>query len=136
MPYEGEFASYAPIKRLTESKRVKELVEKYDIVPAPLTGCGTGDVSGSTFVTTESLPRTKGWIPDYVISVDGSLAEVPVDNGYPGAEVAYMTVATVLLDLKKMQDRKSTRLNSSHSQISYAVFCLKRKSASRTRWCS
>src|SRR5256886_8165333 len=28
-------------------------------------------------------------------------------------------------DLKK--DRKSTRLNSSHSQISYAVFCLKKK---------
>src|SRR2546427_7787253 len=25
-------------------------------------------------------------------------------------------------------DRKSTRLNSSHSQISYAVFCLKKKS--------
>src|SRR2546430_15118041 len=27
-------------------------------------------------------------------------------------------------------DRKSTRLNSSHSQISYAVFCLKKKNAS------
>src|SRR5688572_31730519 len=27
----------------------------------------------------------------------------------------------------KMKDRKSTRLNSSHSQISYAVFCLKKK---------
>src|SRR5688572_32125509 len=26
-----------------------------------------------------------------------------------------------------MKDRKSTRLNSSHSQISYAVFCLKKK---------
>src|SRR2546430_13596830 len=26
-----------------------------------------------------------------------------------------------------IQDRKSTRLNSSHSQISYAVFCLKNK---------
>src|SRR2546430_12581368 len=26
-------------------------------------------------------------------------------------------------------DRKSTRLNSSHSQISYAVFCLKKKNA-------
>src|SRR5256886_11611793 len=25
------------------------------------------------------------------------------------------------------EDRKSTRLNSSHSQISYAVFCLKKK---------
>src|SRR5688572_32214671 len=28
------------------------------------------------------------------------------------------------------QDRKSTRLNSSHSQISYAVFCLKKKNPS------
>src|SRR5688572_33420463 len=28
---------------------------------------------------------------------------------------------------KDEQDRKSTRLNSSHSQISYAVFCLKKK---------
>src|SRR2546430_13479174 len=27
----------------------------------------------------------------------------------------------------KIPDRKSTRLNSSHSQISYAVFCLKKK---------
>src|SRR2546427_2602276 len=30
-------------------------------------------------------------------------------------------------------DRKSTRLNSSHSQISYAVFCLKKKNQQRGR---
>src|SRR2546430_13383092 len=30
----------------------------------------------------------------------------------------------------RAQDRKSTRLNSSHSQISYAVFCLKKKTRS------
>src|SRR2546430_3898708 len=28
---------------------------------------------------------------------------------------------------RRLRDRKSTRLNSSHSQISYAVFCLKKK---------
>src|SRR2546421_7221069 len=28
-----------------------------------------------------------------------------------------------------MRDRKSTRLNSSHDQISYAVFCLKKKNS-------
>src|SRR5256886_7540349 len=28
---------------------------------------------------------------------------------------------------RRREDRKSTRLNSSHSQISYAVFCLKKK---------
>src|SRR2546430_9880415 len=35
----------------------------------------------------------------------------------------------------RIKDRKSTRLNSSHSQISYAVFCLKKKNcdALRTR---
>src|SRR2546421_6134877 len=30
------------------------------------------------------------------------------------------------------EDRKSTRLNSSHDQISYAVFCLKKKKNQRT----
>src|SRR3712207_8719165 len=30
-------------------------------------------------------------------------------------------------------DRKSTRLNSSHANISYAVFCLKKKNSSRFR---
>src|SRR5688572_31926567 len=36
------------------------------------------------------------------------------------------TVSTPL-QWKEVEDRKSTRLNSSHSQISYAVFCLKKK---------
>src|SRR5688572_32198967 len=31
-----------------------------------------------------------------------------------------------------LRDRKSTRLNSSHSQISYAVFCLKKKKKKKT----
>src|SRR2546430_4230999 len=32
-----------------------------------------------------------------------------------------------LIERSLERDRKSTRLNSSHSQISYAVFCLKKK---------
>src|SRR2546427_4892768 len=32
-----------------------------------------------------------------------------------------------------IEDRKSTRLNSSHSQISYAVFCLKKKKQKRNQ---
>src|SRR5256886_6009254 len=44
----------------------------------------------------------------------------------------------VLLDfrLSLPEDRKSTRLNSSHSQISYAVFCLKKKSPHPARTCN
>src|SRR2546430_4070493 len=43
--------------------------------------------------------------------------------------LGHAAVATVRATIKAAeltgQDRKSTRLNSSHSQISYAVFCLK-----------
>src|SRR3712207_7981204 len=38
-----------------------------------------------------------------------------------------------LAHLRKSQDRKSTRLNSSHANISYAVFCLKKKRRVRQR---
>src|SRR3712207_6988042 len=36
-------------------------------------------------------------------------------------------VTTAEQDLALVRDRKSTRLNSSHANISYAVFCLKKK---------
>src|SRR5688572_31981397 len=36
-------------------------------------------------------------------------------------------IATRCMWARRSEDRKSTRLNSSHSQISYAVFCLKKK---------
>src|SRR2546430_11994987 len=42
-----------------------------------------------------------------------------------GAVFGLLTVAHIWRVLAA--DRKSTRLNSSHSQISYAVFCLKKK---------
>src|SRR5206468_10011054 len=40
---------------------------------------------------------------------------------------------TILDEAEALADRKSTRLNSSHDQISYAVFCLKKKKQKRTR---
>src|SRR5690349_8108720 len=43
------------------------------------------------------------------------------------AEVLGAREAAIARELTKLQDRKSTRLNSSHVEISYAVFCLKKK---------
>src|SRR5256885_10808215 len=39
-----------------------------------------------------------------------------------------------LARIAKVEDRKSTRLNSSHLVISYAVFCLKKKKTERERY--
>src|SRR2546430_13360303 len=44
-----------------------------------------------------------------------------------GSMVGESAVLRHASELLLLQDRKSTRLNSSHSQISYAVFCLKKK---------
>src|SRR2546430_7199400 len=54
---------------------------------------------------------------------------VEVLNGYRLKERVPDNVGsfTVPLGVPEVLDRKSTRLNSSHSQISYAVFCLKKK---------
>src|SRR2546430_13032614 len=51
------------------------------------------------------------------------------------SEVAHRLARDALISCRTPpQDRKSTRLNSSHSQISYAVFCLKKKKQqNRTR---
>src|SRR2546421_2122911 len=48
---------------------------------------------------------------------------------YYGDLPVYMrlNLGTAMPELYRIQDRKSTRLNSSHDQISYAVFCLKKK---------
>src|SRR2546430_12784473 len=51
-------------------------------------------------------------------------ADLAVKNG--GDTECAKTVADNIEKIKR-PDRKSTRLNSSHSQISYAVFCLKKK---------
>src|SRR5256885_11159764 len=48
---------------------------------------------------------------------------------FPSVDVVPVSAATGegINDLKGKLDRKSTRLNSSHLVISYAVFCLKKK---------
>src|SRR5688572_31276706 len=55
--------------------------------------------------------------------------EAPID---PFTTLREREIASQAMDaepepVEAIQDRKSTRLNSSHSQISYAVFCLKKK---------
>src|SRR3989449_4714915 len=60
-------------------------------------------------------------------------SEPVLNRFYPAPEMAHATIGRLGDDgrgasgLEKTLDRKSTRLNSSHGYISYAVFCLKKK---------
>src|SRR5207249_5155956 len=63
-------------------------------------------------------PQNRAQHPDSLL---GKLLRIDVDHGDPYAIPANNPFAT------GGGDRKSTRLNSSHVSISYAVFCLKKK---------
>src|SRR3712207_8393771 len=60
-----------------------------------------------------------------VLSKDGELLSSSHEEGVDRERVTAMLAA--LANLAGRADRKSTRLNSSHANISYAVFCLKKK---------
>ena len=57
----------------------------------------------------------------------GSASLVSEDGLQIGALMAVNSYGSAIVPGAKSLDRKSTRLNSSHDQISYAVFCLKKK---------
>src|SRR5256886_13345964 len=68
------------------------------------------------------------------VTVTGTGDPVVLVPGLFGSAFGYRAVIPLLTDagyraivVEPLGDRKSTRLNSSHSQISYAVFCLKKK---------
>src|SRR2546427_6500256 len=62
----------------------------------------------------------------------GRYADVPPSRAddWSGLAIPAVPAAPATAPTDGLEDRKSTRLNSSHSQISYAVFCLKKKKTS------
>src|SRR3712207_8690605 len=58
----------------------------------------------------------------------------PLGRRRPFMLVALGPMAFCLALVAFMPDRKSTRLNSSHANISYAVFCLKKKKKQNYRY--
>src|SRR5438874_7295126 len=76
--------------------------------------CPTGSVAVSGAAIGDALGRAAV----RVVKITGSLRTF--------AGVAGPTIA-------KVRDRKSTRLNSSHVEISYAVFCLKKKKKKKNK---
>src|SRR3712207_7369739 len=75
----------------------------------------------STLFPYTTLFRSEPEIKSMIARASETLRE----QGLP--EIVSSSGKTVLYDGLSGEDRKSTRLNSSHANISYAVFCLKKK---------
>src|SRR2546427_9097631 len=102
---------------------------------------------GAAFAAPNSFARAQA--PVHLESRIGwshsSVSNAALDARLRGAAVQYRSYAPVpriaffdiaypkdSAEATTTRDRKSTRLNSSHSQISYAVFCLKKKKQQTT----
>src|SRR5690606_41482112 len=78
-----------------------------------------------------SSSETKRWSVRMVVAIDERPREATyVDVVVRGRRFRVVTSSTPSRDRHVTDvDRKSTRLNSSHVKISYAVFCLKKKNS-------
>ncbi len=99
MPYENEFASYEPLRRILENPKVIALQNRLKI--REKTEC---QEEIRNRLTELSKIRPSDFQPDLIIAIDGSHHEVKIENGFPGAEIGYITVASVLLFLNKIRD--------------------------------
>src|SRR5699024_2907124 len=89
------------------------------------------DEKGKITLINESAGKLLGRDPNHLYAKD-LLQELKLEDQWEDISNLYES-GEVLLDLSEgedvylLRDRKSTRLNSSHVSISYAVFCLKKK---------
>ena len=98
MSFEGEFASYEPLRRLLDSAKVKSLQDRLRIRQR---NEETEDFD-ELIIHKDDLP-TSGLQPDLILAIDGSNISAKVENGFPGAELGYVTVASVLIDLVEVR---------------------------------
>src|SRR2546427_7398087 len=95
-----------------------------DAITKPLTGTLYLVPAPLDFGCDEQTPLTQV-LPDGTLRTAARLTHWICENAK--STRAYLK----RIDALHALDRKSTRLNSSHSQISYAVFCLKKKKNSK-----
>src|SRR5699024_4906252 len=93
------------------------------------TDWGSGVQKLTTAARSETLPDVFliGGIWTAPLAQRGALLDL-TDRGAEWEDAAHFTESMLAVGAyEDVQDRKSTRLNSSHVSISYAVFCLKKK---------
>lgn len=103
MGFEGEFASYEPLRRLLDSEKVKALQDRLKVRERTAKDDQNfiGQLLNKSDLTESHIQ------PDLVLAIDGSNITAKAENGYPGAEIGYVTIASVLIDLKKINTLES-----------------------------
>lgn len=96
MSFEGEFASYEPLRRVLDSLKIQALQDRMRVRKAE---ASEHESIGDLLTDKKDLPQSTIQ-PDLILAIDGSYMAAKAVNGFPGAEFGYITIASVLIDLK------------------------------------
>jgi hypothetical protein len=100
MGFEGEFASYEPLRRILSSEKIQALQQRMHIQPS----LPSVDEIKKEIIALEEVPQTSALQPDYILAIDGSHLEGQPEKGFPGSEYGIVSIASVLIDLKKISE--------------------------------
>lgn len=86
-----EFAQHKILGRFTENDELTKKLQEFKEPEYP----------DDTRAIGESMGRRQ-WRPRYVVAIDGSHHELKYDRGFPGAELGFVSVATILIDVERL----------------------------------
>ena len=101
MPFEGEARSWRAIKRLASNPRIQELLK---VIRLP----EQDQVGSPSLVVAAIHPST--YLPRFAVAIDGSWQSHEPQKGFPGAELAYLTISTVILDVEKLANLSQLKI--------------------------
>lgn len=97
---------HSPDERAT-SLATRRILQSPEILQFLNDGVMHGDGAQRDQLTAAPVPE--GQMPGLVLAIDGSLQPVAAQNGFPGAEVAYFSFASVLLDMDLVSKLEARR---------------------------
>ena len=90
--------SYEPLRRLISNKKIEGIKSQIRIKNT------AEEVDWKEKTTHASELELSNWQPKLLIAIDGDYSKSIIENGYPGAEIGYITVSTVVILLDKVRE--------------------------------
>lgn len=95
--------AYEPLRRLISDSKIQEIQKRVK----------TKFVSENVdwkqkIISLKDIPNSK-WEPKYIIAIDGDYSKAVIENGFPGAEIGYVTTSTVVIFLDKVRELEKSK---------------------------
>lgn len=90
--------SYEPLRRLLSDSKINELITQIRV------NSDIEDVNWDEKTIKLSELEASLWQPKLLIAIDGDYSKSIIQNGFPGAEIGYITVSTVVILLDKVRE--------------------------------